>query len=145
MAKYEPRTKPTEVSVKEFIAAVPDVRRREEAVAVDAILRRVSGHEPRMWGPTIVGYGDYHYRYASGHEGDAPRIAFSPRKAQMVLYLMGHYADRQAEAEDLFARLGKHSTGKSCLYIRKLADVDMDVLEKLAVMSWQAMAKAYPA
>ena len=85
MAKYEPKTKPTKVSVSEFIAALPDPRRREEAVAIDAMLRRVSGHEPRMWGPTVIGYGEYHYRYAKLHEGDAARIAFSPRKAQLVL------------------------------------------------------------
>jgi len=141
----ELKTKPTEVSVEDFIAAVPDPRRREEAIAIDAMLRRVSGHEPRMWGPTIIGYGDYHYRYASGHEGNAARIGFSPRKAQLVLYLMGHYVDQQAQADALFTRLGKHSMSKSCLYIPRLAAIDMAVLEQLATMSWESMARLYPA
>ena len=145
MAKYEAKTKPTQVSVEEFIAAIPDPSRREEAMAIDAMLRRVSGEQPRMWGPSIIGYGDYHYRYASGHEGDAARIGFSPRKAQLVLYLMGHYVDRQAEADEQFAKLGKHSIGKSCLYIPRLAAVDLAVLEQLAIMSWDSMARLYPA
>lgn len=144
MAKYESKTKPTEVSVEEFIAAIPDLRRREEAVEVDAMLRRVSSHEPKMWGPSIIGYGQYHYRYDSGHEGDAPRIGFSPRKAQMVVYLMGNYCERQAEADTLFAQLGKHSVGKSCLYIPRLANVDAAVLEKLAEISWDSMNRLYP-
>jgi hypothetical protein len=145
MAKYEPKTKPTAVNVDEFIEAVPDPRWREEALAVDAMLRRVSGEEPTMWGPSIVGYGSYHYRYDSGHEGDAPRIGFSPRKAQLVLYLMGFYGDRQSEADALFASLGKHSLGKSCLYIPRLDKVDMKILERLSTMSWEAMARTYPA
>jgi hypothetical protein len=143
MAKYEPKTKPTEVSVEDFITAIPDPRRREEAIEVDAMLRRVSGHEPKMWGPSIIGYGEYHYRYDSGHEGDAPRIGFSPRKAQLVLYLMGNYCDRQEEADALFAKLGQHSVGKSCLYIPKLANVDATVLENLAKISWDSMNKLY--
>ncbi|QDP19460.1 DUF1801 domain-containing protein [Sphingomonas xanthus] len=144
MAKYEAKTKPTEVSVEEFIAAVADERRRAEAGEIDTLLRRVSGHPPKMWGPSIVGYGDYHYHYASGHEGNAPRIGFSPRKAELVVYLMGNYCDRQAEADQLFTRLGRYKVGKSCLYIRKLADVDMDVLERLAEISWASMNKLYP-
>lgn len=144
MAKYEPKTKPTEVSVEAFIAAVPDPRRREEALAVNAMLRRVTGMEPRIWGTSIIGYGNYHYRYDSGHEGDAARIGFSPRKAQMVLYFMGNYCDRQTEADALFERLGKHSIGKSCLYITRLSNIDMDVLERIAEISWDSMNKLYP-
>ncbi|RIX32431.1 DUF1801 domain-containing protein [Sphingomonas edaphi] len=143
MAKYEPKTKPTEVSVEDFITAVPDPRRREEAIEINAMLRRVSGHEPKMWGPSIIGYGEYHYRYDSGHEGDAPRIGFSPRKAQLVLYLMGNYCDQQEEADALFAKLGKHSIGKSCLYIPRLANVDAAVLEQLVKISWDSMNKLY--
>ena len=143
MAKYEPKTEPTEVSVEDFITAIPGPRRREEAIEVDAMLRRVSGHEPKMWGPSIIGYGEYHYRYDSGHEGDAPRIGFSPRKAQLVLYLMGNYCDRQEEADVLLAKLGHHSVGKSCLYLPKLANVDATVLENLAKISWDSMNKLY--
>ena len=140
MAAYEARTKPTGASVEDFIAALPDPR-RDEAAAIDAMLRRVSGEVPRMWGPTIIGYGEYHYRYATGHEGDAARIGFSPRKARLVLYLTVDFGEQEAAASELFARLGKHERGKSCLYIRKLADVDFPVLEELAAISWRQMAK----
>lgn len=144
MAKAELKTTATPASVADFLAAVPDARRREEAMAVDALHRRVTGHEPKMWGPSIVGYGSYDYRYDSGREGTMCRAGFSPRKAALTVYLMGTYCDRQAEADDLFARLGKHSTGKSCLYIKKLADVDLDVLERLVLLSWQSMNAKYP-
>lgn len=145
MAKYEAKTKPTERTAEDFIDCVDDPVRREDARRLDAMMRRVSGEKPRMWGPSIVGYGEYHYRYDSGHEGDAPRIGFSPRKSELVLYLMGSYIDRQAEADALFARLGKHRMGKSCLYIRRLEQVDVDVLEQIAALSWRTMAERYPA
>lgn len=144
MAKADLKTKATEVSVADFIAAVPDERRREEAAVIDALHRRVTGLEPKMWGPSIIGYGSYNYKYDSGREGTMCRGGFSPRKAAMTLYLMGNYCDRQAEVDDLFARLGKHTTGKSCLYIKKLADVDLAVLEQLVAISWQVMNAKYP-
>ncbi len=144
MAKADLKTKPTEVSVAEFLAAVPDERRRAEAAEIDALHRRVTGCEPKLWGPTIVGYGSYDYKYDSGREGTMCRGGFSPRKAAMTIYLMGNYVNRQAEADDLFARLGKHTTGKSCLYIKKLADVDMTVLERLVQLSWDVMNETYP-
>ena len=145
MGKYEAKTKPTETSVGEFIESVPDPARREDALWVDAMMRRVTGEEPRMWGPSIVGYGEYHYRYDSGHEGDSPRIGFSPRKAELVLYVLGADPERQAEEDDLLGRLGKHRTGKSCLYIRRLDQVDREILEQLATLSWETMARRYPA
>lgn len=144
MAKAEIKTKATDISVADFIAAVPDARRREEAAVVDAIHRRVTGHEPKMWGPSIIGYGSYDYAYDSGHKGTMARAGFSPRKAAMTLYLIGNYCDRQAEADALFAKLGKHKTGKSCLYITKLFDVDLDVLEQLVALSWDSMNALYP-
>ena len=144
MSKAELKTKATNISVADFIATVPDARRREEAVVVDAIHRRVTGHEPRMWGPSIIGYGSYDYMYDSGHSGTMARAGFSPRKPAMTLYLMGHYGDRQADADALLAKLGKHKTGKSCLYVNKLADVDLDVLEKLVALSWDSMNAFYP-
>ncbi len=144
MAKAELKTTATKVSVGDFIAAVPDARRRDEAAAIDALHRRVTGLEPQMWGPSIIGYGSYDYRYDSGREGTIARAGFSPRKAALTLYLMGHYADRQSEADDLFALLGKHTTGKSCLYIKKLDDVDLVVLEKLVRLSWDSMNERYP-
>ena len=144
MAKAELKTKPTEVTVEGFIAGLPDERRREEARTIDAIYRRVTGHDPRMWGPSIVGYGSYEYRYDSGRTGTMCKAGFSPRKAALTLYLAGWYGDRQAEADDLFARLGKHSTGKACLYIKRLADVDTAVLEGMIVDSLAWMDEKYP-
>ena len=144
MGKVEIKTKATDVAVEDFIAAVPHERRREEARIVDAIHRRVTGLEPKMWGPSIIGYGSYDYVYDSGHSGTMCRAGFSPRKAAMTVYLMGNYCDRQAEADALFARLGKHKTGKSCLYINKLADVDLDALEGLVALSWDVMNRLYP-
>lgn len=144
MAKAELKTKATEVSVADYIAAVPDERRREEATVIDALHRRVTGLEPAMWGRSIIGYGSYNYKYDSGREGTMCRGGFSPRKAALTVYLMGNYCNHQAKADDLFARLGKHKTGKSCLYINKLADVDLAVLEELVALSWQAMNEAYP-
>ena len=144
MAKAEIKTRATEVPVADFIAALPDARRREEAATIDAMHRRVTGLEPRMWGPSIIGYGSYDYVYDSGHSGTMCRAGFSPRKAAMTLYLIGNYCDRQNEADALFAKLGKHKTGKSCLYINKLADVDLDVLEQIVALSWDSMNKYYP-
>lgn len=145
MAKADLKTKPTAVSVAEFLAAVPDERRRAEAAEIDALHQRVTGCEPKLWGASIVGYGSYDYKYESGREGTMCRGGFSPRKAAMTIYLMGNYVNRQVEADDLFARLGKHTTGKSCLYIKKLADVDMAVLEQLVQLSWDGMNEVYPA
>ena len=145
MAKAELKTKPTGLSVAEFLAAVPDARRRAEAAEIDALHRRVTGCEPKLWGPSIVGYGSYRYKYDSGREGTWMRAGFSPRKAALTIYLMGNYVNRQAEADALFARLGKHTTGKSCLYIKKLADVDMAVLEQLVRLSWDVINESYPA
>lgn len=112
---------------------------------IDAIHRRVTGLEPKMWGPSIIGYGSYDYKYESGREGTMCRAGFSPRKAAMTLYLMGSYCNRQHEADALFAKLGRYKTGKACLYINKLADVDLAVLEQLIALSWASMNARYPA
>lgn len=144
MGKTEIKTKATEVTVDNFIAALPEARRREEAPVIDAIHRRVTGLEPKMWGPSIIGYGSYDYQYDSGHSGTMARAGFSPRKAAITLYLMEDYGDRQEEADALFAALGKHKTSKVCLYINKLADVDLAVLEKLVALTWDEMNKRYP-
>ena len=145
MGNAEIKTKATEVTVADFIATVPEARRREEAGVVDAIHRRVTGLDPKMWGPSIIGYGSYDYTYDSGRSGTMCRAGFSPRKAAMTLYLMGHYLDRQPEADALLARLGKYKNGKSCLYVNKLADVNLDVLEQLVLLSWEVMNARYPA
>ncbi|HWW55946.1 MAG TPA: DUF1801 domain-containing protein [Sphingopyxis sp.] len=144
MDKAAIKTKATEATVADFIAAVTEARRREEAGVIDTIHRRVTGLEPRMWGPSIIGYGSYDYVYDSGRSGTMCRAGFSPRRAAMTLYLMGHYLDRQPEADALLARLGKYKTGKSCLYINKLADVDLEILEKLVALSWKVMNERYP-
>jgi len=135
MAKAAPKTQKTKASVTEFIAAVEDETRRKDAKAVDKMLRDITGEKPAMWGPTIIGYGAY-----EGPTGQWPRIGFSPRKANLVLYMMDGY-----EGEPLMKKLGKHKTGRSCLYINKLADVDGGVLRELAAKSWKSMAKKYPA
>lgn len=128
----ENKTRPTDASVPAFVDGVGNSTRRRDAHALLAMLRRVTGEEPRMWGPSIVGYGSMHYRYESGREGDMPRIGFSPRKASLVLYVL---TGAPGEAE-LLARLGKHRTGVACLYVNKLADVDVAVLERLAADAW---------
>lgn len=144
MAKTEAKTKPTEISLADFIASLGDPRRAEEAAIIDALHRRVTGCEPAMWGPSIIGYGSYRYRYESGREGTAIRAGFSPRKAAMTIYLMGPYCEGEDEAAALFAKLGKHTTGKSCLYIKRLADVDLAVLEELVSLNWRIMNARYP-
>lgn len=147
MAKAELKTTANDADVAAFIEAVPDGRRRAEARTLDALHRSVTGCLPRMWGPSIVGYGSYDYTYDSGHSGTWCRAGFSPRKAALTVYLMGSYADVDAgaAAEALFARLGPHSTGRSCLYIKRLEKVDADVLEELVALSWQAMNARWPA
>ena len=142
----ETKTKATAVDPTDFIAGVEPAPKREDAEVLDAMFRRVTGETPRMWGPSIIGYGSYHYRYASGHEGDAPRVGFSPRKAKHSLYLLGCGGEGEdARFEALLARLGKHSRGAGCLYVNKLADIDLGVLEQMIALSWQRSAEKYGA
>ena len=122
----EPKTRQTNASVAEFLGAIPDAERRRDCKAVAAMMRRASGETPKMWGTGIVGFGTHRLRYASGRELDWPRIAFSPRKGDLTLYLGAPEANA-----DLLARLGRHKSSKACLYIKRLADVDPAVLEKL--------------
>ena len=124
------KTKPTELSVAAFIDALTDQNRRADAKALVKLMQNATGEKPKMWGPSIIGFGSYHYTYDSGREGDMPVVAFSPRKAAIVLYGMG-----LSGSEALPAKLGKHTTGKGCLYIKKLADVDQKLLEALVVKS----------
>jgi hypothetical protein len=123
----ENKTKATAQPVEDFLHQVDPDRRRADAIALDRIFREVTGFAPRMWGPSIVGYGAYHYKYDSGREGDFLATGFSPRKANLTVYIMPGYAD----FSEILARLGKHKLGKSCLYINKLADVDEEVLKEL--------------
>jgi Domain of unknown function (DU1801) len=133
------KTQQTDASVSTFLDAVADERQREDARAIAAMLHRISGEAPRLWGPSIIGFGSYHYRYDSGREGDMCQIGFSPRKGQTVVYIVDGFAGR----DDLLARLGKHKTGKACLYIKRLSDVDMNVLEELCVRSLAYMGEKY--
>ena len=123
----ENKTKPTDQSVEAFLNSIPGAQKRADSFVILELMRRSTGIEPKMWGESIIGFGSYHYKYESGREGDAPQIGFSPRKQNLTLYIMPGLTSRP----DLAARLGKFKTSKACLYINKLADVDLEVLEKL--------------
>ena len=131
----ELKTRPTDASVEAFVQSVADEARRADCLAVLRLMKTVTGAEPRMWGGSIVGFGQYHYRYASGREGDWFLVGFSPRKNDLTLYIMAGFEQYEA----LLARLGKFKLGKSCLYIKRLADVDTGVLKELIAASVQHM------
>ncbi len=136
----EPKTKPTGVSAESHIAAIANEEQRNDAQSLVALMRRVTKQEPRMWGPSIVGFGSYHYKYASGHEGDSALTGFAVRGSDLVVYLAAGCEGRDA----LLAKLGKHKTGKVCLYIRRLANVDLKVLETLIARSIVDTKRRYP-
>ena len=136
----ELKTKKNSASVEAYLAQVENTRRREDSLAVLALMREVTGMEPEMWGDSMVGFGSYHYKYASGHEGDWFLVGFAPRKQNLVLYIMSGFD----EYEELLAQLGKHKTGKSCLYLNKLADVDTAVLTQLIQKSVAHMQEQHP-
>jgi len=129
------KTKPTKASVAAFINALPDHSKRADAKVLLKMMQRATGETPSMWGPAIIGFGSYHYTYDSGREGDMPLAGFLPRKAAMVLYIATGFSDSKA----LLTKLGKYATGKACLYIKKLADVDHKVLEELVSKSVATM------
>ena len=129
----ENKTQKTGASVDEFLTSVENKRRREDGVVVLEMMKEITGLEPEMWGPSIIGFGDHHYRYESGREGDIFLTGFSPRKQSLSLYIMDGFDGR----DDLLSRLGKHRKGASCLYINKLADVDMGVLRELIRRSFE--------
>jgi hypothetical protein len=133
VAKYEPKTRPSKQSVEGFIARIRDAERRDDCRKLIRMMAKATGEAPRMWS-TMIGFGDYRYRYASGHEGDTFRIGFASRKPDLVLYVTCGGARQDA----LLAKLGKHKTGVSCLYIRRLAGVDEGVLERLIAAAARA-------
>ena len=137
---YELKTKSTEVEVDDFLDAVPNPERQEDGRKLREMMERLSGYPAKMWGPTMVGFGRYHYRYASGHEGDMPRIAFSPRDRELVLYLCSGFPRYQ----ELMDRLGKYKTSKACTYVKRLSDIDESALEELIVESLDEMREKYP-
>jgi hypothetical protein len=136
----ENKTTWTGQSVADFIAAVDHPQRRADALVLDDLFRRVTGWQPRMWGPTIIGYGAYRYTYDTGHSGEAPATGFSPRKAQLVLYIMPGYAD----CEGILARIGKYKLGKACFYVNKLADVNLPVVEELIRVGLDDLGTRWP-
>jgi hypothetical protein len=133
------KTKATDASVVAYIDAIADPARRADCRAIARLMQKVTGERPRMWGSSIVGFGSYQYKYESGREGDACTTGFSPRKTDISVYLTASFPGQEA----LLARLGKHKMGKACLSIRRLSDVDIDVLEQLVVKSVEAVRKRY--
>lgn len=137
---YEPKTKETDASVIEFIESVDNLKKRADAYQLLEIFTETTGFEATMWGPSIIGFGSYHYVYKTGHEGDAPLVGFSPRKAKTSLY----FATGDTEREALLEKFGKHTSGKACVYISKVADIDVDVLKALIQQSVNFLQELYP-
>jgi Domain of unknown function (DU1801) len=138
---YELKTKQTDNSVIEFIEQIDSSKKREDAYKLLDIFSETTGYEAKMWGPSIIGFGSYHYKYESGHEGDAPLVGFSPRKAKISLY----FAPGETKREELLKRFGKHTTGKACVYINKVADIDVAILKALINESVSFLQAMYPA
>lgn len=137
---YQQKTKETDNSVYEFIENVENPKKREDAYKLVDIFSEATGYEAKLWGPSIIGFGSYHYKYESGHEGTAPFVGFSPRKAKISLY----FAAGDPNREELLKNFGKHTTGKGCVYINKVADIDIAVLQALITHSVQYLQAAYP-
>jgi hypothetical protein len=137
---YELKTKETDNNVIEFIECVDNPKKKEDAYQLLDIFTETTGYEAKMWGTSIIGFGSYHYKYKSGHEGDAPLVGYSPRKAKISLY----FATGDTKREELLKNFGKHSTGKACVYINKVADVDVDVLKELINQSVLFLQETYP-
>jgi hypothetical protein len=134
------KTTETDSSVTDFINAVEDTAKRNDSFELVKIMQEESGFEPKMWGLGIIGFGSYHYKYDSGHEGDAPLVAFSPRKAAISLYC---YTTTENK-EELLSKLGKHKASKGCIYIKKLTDIDTEILRKMILLSIENLIKLYP-
>jgi len=139
MAKYELKTKLNDASVKKFLKSVKDEKKQADSFKVLDIMSEITGEEPKMWGTSIVGFGSYHYKYESGHEGDMPIIGFSPRKQSLTLYLMLGISNYS----EFLEKLGKHKTGKGCLYINFLDEINIPVLKSLIKKSVATLKKKY--
>lgn len=140
MAKSQLKTKPTKVTPEEFVGKIAEEQVRDDCYDLIKMMQNVSGKPPVMWGPSIIGFDAYHYKYASGHEGDMCRLGFSPRKGNFALYVLGD----DPKLSTLLKKLGKHKASKGCLYVKKLADVDMKVLEEIARRAIERNRKQYP-
>jgi len=139
MAKAQNKTTENEASVDSFLASVSDQQKRSDCLALKSMMEGITGSPAKMWGASIVGFGTYHYKYDSGREGDFMKVGFSPRAQNVTVYIIAGF-DRY---EALINKLGKHKTGKSCLYIKKLEDIDLDVLEELVKESYNLMTEKY--
>lgn len=137
---YVQKTKETDQSVEDFIESVDSPKKREDAYKLLDIFTDATGYEAKMWGPSIIGFGSYHYVYQTGHEGDAPLVGFSPRKAKISLY----FAPGDTDREKALKQLGKYTSGKACVYINKVADIDIEVLQQLIHQSIDFLRKTYP-
>lgn len=137
---YEVKTKETDENVIEFINKIENDKRRQDAFRLLDIFTETTGMKAKMWGPSIIGFGSYHYKYATGHEGDAPLVGFSPRKGKMTLY----FSTEDAKREELLKKFGKHTTGKACVYINKIEDINIDVLNEFIIQSIKFLKKTYP-
>ena len=140
MAKAKNKTQKTDASPDQYIAAISKEDRRADIQRVHDMMHEMTGWEPKMWGPSIVGFGDYHYKYDSGREGDFFRLGYSSRAQNITIYIMPGYQD----FDDELSRLGKYKTGKSCLYIKRLSDVDEDVLKEMLQKGLDIMVEKYP-
>lgn len=134
------KTTETTNSVIDFINAVEDATKRNDSFELIKLMQIQTGFEPKMWGPNIIGFGSYHYKYASGHEGDAPLVAYSPRKDAISLYLYSSFENK----EELLAEFGKHKAGKGCIYIKKIADINVEILKRMISFSVENLNKLYP-
>lgn len=130
----ENKTQKTDASVTDFLNSIPDERKRQDGFTLLALMSEITGLEPKMWGPSMVGFGDVHYKYESGREGDMFKVGFSPRKQNLTIYITDGFANYQ----ELLAKLGKHKTSVSCLYVNKLADIDLTVLREMVSRSFAA-------
>lgn len=139
MAKAQNKTVETKESVTTFLNAIADETKRKDCFAIAELMKKQSGFDAKMWGPAIVGFGAYHYKYDSGREGDAPLVAFSPRKNEISLYLSSGFEKR----DELLKKLGKHKSAKGCVYIKKLEDVDTEVLKKMVTNSVKHVKSLY--
>ena len=134
------KTKPTEIKVEDFLNAVDNEKKRQDSYTIIKIMKEITKQEPYMWGPSIIGFGTYHYKYDSGHEGDAPVAGFSPRKDAFSIYIMAGFTGYQ----ELMDKLGKYKMGKACLYVKKLEDIDIEILKELIKKSVEYCKQIYP-
>lgn len=134
------KTTETESSISDFMNTVADEAKRKDTLELLKITQEITGFQPKMWGTAIIGFGSYHYKYDSGHEGDAPLVGFSPRKEAISLYLSSAFENK----EELLAKFGKHKAGKGCIYIKKLTDIDVEVLKEMISLSVDSLQKLYP-